>query len=345
MSLDVTRSTFAAGAMFALILFPAWAAGAPAGKHAKDKDKPAADAASGPAEIWKDPTDWATRDLFYGPGGKDHQPHGPFTFVKEDLDGSNPKYVVRDAGGTKWKVKLGLEARPETVTTRLAWAVGYYANEDYFVRDTEIGGLPSHLHRGRKLIGPGGAVHNVRFKREPDDEKKIGDWQWKHDPFTGSREWNGLRTLMAVFNNWDVKDDNNSVYREGSERIFMVSDLGTAFGSAGRSFPRSRAKDNLDSYIRSKFIRKITPDTVDFETPARPRFVYLVDPKAYFMRVHLEWIGRNIPRADAQWVGHLLARLSPIQIRDAFRAGGYSPDEIESFSRLVEDRITKLTDL
>jgi hypothetical protein len=30
-------------------------------------------------------------------------------------------------------VKLGSEARPETVASGLLWAVGYFANEDYFV--------------------------------------------------------------------------------------------------------------------------------------------------------------------------------------------------------------------
>ena len=79
-----------------------------------------------PAVLWRDPGDIATRNLFYGPGGAKDQPQGPYTFIKEDLDGSNPKFVVKDSNGVKWKVKLGLEARPETVATRLVWAVGYF---------------------------------------------------------------------------------------------------------------------------------------------------------------------------------------------------------------------------
>ena len=65
------------------------------------------------AILWRNPADITTRDLFYGPGGKEHEPHGPFTFLEEDLDGTNPKIVVRDRDGVKWKVKLGPEARPE----------------------------------------------------------------------------------------------------------------------------------------------------------------------------------------------------------------------------------------
>ncbi|MGA2739681.1 MAG: hypothetical protein ABSG65_19855 [Bryobacteraceae bacterium] len=299
--------------------------------------------ASGSGSFWSEPSDWATRDLFYGPGGKAHEPRGPFRFEKEDLDGSNPKFVVRDPDGVKWKVKLGLEARPETVATRLAWAAGYYANEDYFLAKMRVEGMPAHLHRGQELIGPGGEVQNVRLKRE--DEKKIGIWQWDKVAFAGTREWNGLRALMALINNWDLKDVNNSVYSEGLQNVYMVSDLGASFGSASRTWPPGRAKDNLNSYRHARFIRRIGADTVDFQVPGRPSLIYLFNPKAYFMRVHLEHLGRNIPRADAKWLGQLLARLSPAQIHDAFRAAGYSPAEIEAFSSLLEERITALTDL
>jgi hypothetical protein len=313
---------------------------------AADKPKQAPvvqNATGGSALFWSDPGDLTKRDLFYGEGGKAHEPHGPFRFENEDLDGTNPKFVVRDRDGVKWKVKLGLEARPKTVATRLVWAAGYYVNEDYFVREIQIDGMPAHLHRGKRLIGPGGTAHNVRLKRE--DEKKIGIWQWDKVGFAGSREWNGLRVLMALIGNWDLKDANNSVYRKASQSVYVVSDLGASFGSAGISWPIDRAKDNLASYSRSKFIRRIGPDAVDFQTPARPGFVRLTNPKAYFARIQLEHLGRNVPRADARWLGQLLARLAPVQIQDAFRSAGYSPLEIQAFARQLEDRITVLAGL
>src|SRR5690242_14554175 len=74
--------------------------------------------------LWQDPIDIASRDLYYGLGGKRHQPRGKFTFVKEDLSGSNPKFSVKDADGVKWKVKLGAETRPETAASRIVWALG-----------------------------------------------------------------------------------------------------------------------------------------------------------------------------------------------------------------------------
>ncbi len=301
-------------------------------------------AEGGPAVLWRDPGDISSRDLFYGPGGPQDQPHGPYTFVKEDLDGSNPKFVVRGRDGVKWKVKLGVEARPETVATRLVWAVGYSANEDYFLQDLQVESMPAHLHRGWKLVAPDGSMHNVRLKRE--DEKKLGDWHWRQDPFTGTREWNGLRVLMAVLNNWDLKDENNSVYRDGGpERIYMVSDLGASFGTTGGRWPLSKAKGNLNSYSDSKFIRSYTSTTVDFYVPARPEFLFLVHPREYFSRLQMRWIGRNIPRADARWIGEMLSRLSNRQIQDAFRAAGYPAADMEGFSSVVERRIKLLSDL
>ena len=160
--------------------------------------------------LWRDPTDITSRNLFYGPGGKTHEPHGPFVFLKEDLDGSNPKFTVRDSDEVKWKVKMGIEARPETVASRIIWAIGYHTNEDYFVRDLPVESMPARLHRGQKLVVAGNSVHDVRLKRE--DEKKAGTWHWRNSPFTGTRELNGLRVAMAVINNWDLKDENNAIY-------------------------------------------------------------------------------------------------------------------------------------
>ena len=306
--------------------------------------------AQGPAVLWRNPTDIASRDLFYGPGGEKHRPHGPFTFIKEDLDGTNPKFVVRGGDDVKWKVKLGEEARPETVATRLVWAAGYFTDEDYFLPDLQVAEMPHRLHRGQKLVGPDGSMHNVRLKRYLKGEEKLGNWQWRVDPFTNTRELNGLRVAMALLNNWDLKDENNKVleydhHGEGPEQIYEVSDLGASFGTTGRRRSRAVSKGNLQSYSRSQFITKVTPEFVDFKTPSRPSFVLMVNPREYISRVHLEWIGRHIPRGDARWLGELLARLSPEQIRAAFRAAGYSPQEIEGFSKVVEGRITELTQL
>ena len=84
---------------------------------------------------------------------------------------------------------------------------------------------------------------------------------------------------------------------------------------------------------------------MDFETPHRPSAVVLVNPHEYFSRAKIDWVGKHVPRADARWIGELLAQLSPNQIRDAFRAAGYSPQVVDGFAAVLESRITELKKL
>jgi hypothetical protein len=314
----------------------------------KKHDAAKAEITSGaqPGVLWRDPADIATRNLFYGPGGKEHEPHGPATFLKEDLDGTNPKIVVRDEDGVKWKVKMGAEARPETAATRLVWAAGYFANEDYFVPSLKVANLPAHLHRGQKYVGSDGSIANVRMKRYLKDEEKAGSWEWRADPFIDTRELNGLRVMMALLNNWDLTDENNKVYEEKrGERIYMVSDLGSTFGTPGLTWPMSKARGNVHSYSHSKFITRVTADSVDVGAPRRDSLFFLATPREFFQKLKLRAIGKNIPREDARWIGGVLGRLSPEQIRDAFRAADYSPKEVEGFAAVVELRIAELQKL
>ncbi len=295
----------------------------------------------GPAVLWRDPVDLASRDLYYGPGGKAHEPHGPFTFEKEDRKGSNPKFDVIDSQGVRWTVKLGVEARPETAASRLVWAAGYFANEDYFLPVLQVEKM-QHLHRGENQVSRDGTVRNVRLKRRSPDEKKIGSWSWKDGPFAQSREWYGLQVLMAVINNWDLKDSNNSIYQvrgESPEQRYLVSDLGSSFGCTGLT---GAGKGGLKAYEHSKWIGKSSTDSIDFNVPSAPSLPVIFNIPEFSLRRSLLWIGRNVPAADARWMGNLLGRLSPQQIQQAFRAAGYSPAEIEGYSRTVQQRIAKL---
>jgi hypothetical protein len=156
--------------------------------------------------------------------------------------------------------------------------------------------------------------------------------------------------MMALINNWDLKDANNAIYQvkrnsDSGELEYLISDLGASFGTAGLVRHHAISKGNLYSYMHSKFIRKIAASYVDFNVPSRPAVVVLVNPHEFFSRLGLEWIGRRVPRDDARWMGHLLARLSSDQVRDAFRAAGYSPEEIDAFTSVVEQRIGELTEL
>jgi hypothetical protein len=296
--------------------------------------------------LWQDPSDIAQRDLIYGQGGKKHAPGSKFTFDKEDLKGTNPKFSVKDEDGTKWKVKLGVEAKPETAATRLVWAVGYTTNEDYLVPKLTVQGLPDHMKRGDKLRQADGSFADARLKRSSKDEGKDDEvWKWRQNPFTGTRELDGLRVLMALINNWDLKNVNNAVYDTKEGKLYIVSDLGASFGTTGESWSHERSKGNLEQYRKSKFISKVTPEYVSFGTPSRPAPIFIFNPHEFFSRVHMEWIGHKIPRNDVKWITEQLSKLSAAQIRDAFRAAGYSPEDVEGFAAIVEKRIAALKEL
>jgi len=298
---------------------------------------------AGPAVLWRDPVDIRTRDLYYGAGGKLHEPQGPYKFLNEDTQASSPKFEIEGGGGVKWKAKLGVEVRPEIAASRLLWAVGYFANEDYFVPELPVENMP-HLQRGNRWVH-NGVARDVRLKRHAGDERKLGTWSWRQSPFTGTREWYGLRVLMAVMNNWDLKDVNNSIYQvtgPNPEQHYLVSDLGASFGTTGLN---RDAKGSLAEYRKSKWLIGVTGGLVDFNVPSAPGANWIFDVPEMTHRLGLEWIGRRIPVEHARWVGSLLARLSPDQLRDAFRAGGYSPAESEEFCQLVTERIRELNSL
>jgi len=314
---------------------------APAFLIAKKAAKEARNAAP---VLWQEPGDVSARDTVYGPGGPEHQPHGPFKFVKEEMEGSSPKFVITDADGTKWKVKLDSEAHPETAASRLVWAVGYFADEEYYLPSFQVQGIPA-LRRGDKFVEPNGIVHGARLKRDSKDEEKNGAWKWKDNPFLGTREFNGLRVMMALIDNWDLKDDNNAIHESEGRKIYLVKDMGASFATTGLKLTHAADKGNLANYTDSKFITDVKPPVVNFGTPSRPALLEAFVVRDFASRVNMEWIGKQIPIDDARWIGSILARLTPQQIESAFVTAGYSPQQVAGFSQVVEQRIADLNRL
>lgn len=303
-------------------------------------------AASARALIWTDPGDISSKNLLYGSGGQKDQPRPPVVFDKEDMKGSNPKFDVHDQDGTKWKVKLGVEAKPETVATRLLWAVGYFTEEDYLEPELKVDGLPKHLQRGQNLLKAGEA-RNARLKHHPRHAEKDDEWHWRKNPFSGTREFNGLRVMMSLINNWDVKDENNAIYedKQSGEQLYLVTDVGASFGSIGYRLGPGRGKGDLGAYRKSEFITHVHGDYVDFSSPAHSTVIGILGIFSipdFVNRMRLRWIGRHIPREDAKWIGGLLAQLKPGQIEDAFRSAGYSEKDVTEYSAVVEKRIAEL---
>jgi hypothetical protein len=350
---DVLFTKFAAVlTLFASIVLTAAApvAAQPAVSRHEKNELVAKKAKAAEPVFWVDPGDIRSKDLFYGPGGDEGQPKLPFTYVKEDKGGTSPKFEVEDASGQKWKAKLGDETKPETVASRILWATGFAANTNYVVPETTVEGLDVKQKRAKGLIAPGGRITNVRVQRTTDGWEKVGNWNWRDKQNKGRREFNGLRVMMAVLSNWDLKGENNAIFadkKDPAKVFYATSDVGASFGMTGRSYTDEMTKNNVVAYSNHKFISKVTKDYVDFNFPTRPAVVHLFmfEWIWYFQQMRNHWVGRHIPLEDARWTGSLLGRLSPKQIRDAFRAANYSPDETEKFARALEARIAALQKL
>ncbi len=302
--------------------------------------------------LWRDPGDVSARDLRYGPGSAELAPVAPFTFVEEDKSGESPKFEVKDARGVRWKVKLGSEAQSETVSTRLVWSVGYFAEEAYYFNWTIIQGLPP-LSRGRKYVGHEGIVAGARFEPRREDVKRGDEWDWNDNPFKGTRELSGLKVLMILLNNFDARAPNNSILyvknpRSGEEEArYVVTDLGATLGKAD-GFGGKRTKNSLKDFLSTRFVLGVEDGAVEFDFDTRPTnlgSIAIFYPPYYRSEVKKEKAMRGIAVEHARWIGSLLSQLTDEQLRDAFRAAHYHERTMEGYVRSLRARITQLTRL
>jgi hypothetical protein len=296
--------------------------------------------------LWHDPIDIPSLNLAWGQGGKRHAPRqdAVYKFVKEDLEGSTTKFYIEDDDGVEWLAKVGDEARGETAATRFVWAMGFFTDEDYFLAELHVSGMPK-LHRKSKTISRDGTICCARLKRHEKGEKKIGNWQWSDNPFLNTRELNGLRVLMALLNNWDLKTSNNKLYEEKDGDLrYVVSDLGASFGRTGAITTRSKGK--LKDYKKDPFIQRQSNDTIDFVMRTKPSPITKPFRRRYYEgKAQIAEVTKNVPVVDAKWIGSQLSKLRTEQIRAALHASGFQPKEVEGYTDVIQKRIAELNSL
>ncbi len=297
------------------------------------------------AVLWRNPGAIKSRNLLYGAGAQRLAPVAPFTFIEEDKDGESPKFDVKDARGVTWGVKLGDEAQAETVSTRLVWSVGYFAEEAYYLPKARIENLPK-LSRGREFVAENGFVVGARFEPKRANLKKGSTWDWEDNPFEGTRELSGLKVLMILLNNFDARKENNRVIqpRDSRERRYYVTDLGATLGKSG-GLGGTRTKNNLKDFLSTRFVMGVEDGAVEFDYDTRPTklgHLSVLYPPYYLSQVKKEKAMRGIPVSHARWIGSLLSQLSDSQLRDAFRAANYDEYTREAYVRSLRQRISQL---
>jgi hypothetical protein len=281
-----------------------------------DKDKKEKKIPTGTPVFWREPTDAVSRNLLLGAGGEAMKPDiSRVTFVEQKTGGYSTKYRVKDAKGNEWIAKLGKEAQPDTSANRLLWALGY---------ETEIAYLIPKL----KIEGKG-EFENVRLEARPKSVDRVGNWMWESNPFQNTPEFRGLKILMIMINNWDMKDDNNEILATRNESTgenelrYIISDLGGSFGKTGGFFSRSRNEPK--DYVKADFIKAVNGDVIAFNYSGKNQKLF-----------------ENMTVADARWLSDRFKGLSDEQIKDAFRAANYTPEEVDTLTAALKARIAAL---
>jgi hypothetical protein len=283
-------------------------------KHKKDSG------AKGTPVMWHQ-VDIADQNLLLGPGGDSMKPDlSNITFLEREKGGSNTKYRIKDAAGHVWVVKYGREAKPETAAVRLLWGLGYATEINYWVPQLTIPSV--------------GTLNNVRLEARPESIKREDNWDWKNNPFVGTNELQGLKIMMVLFNNWDIRTSQNKVIEDKAtgQQYYIISDLGASFGKLGsNSLPifwrlgRSIGKPN--GYAKTSLVRGVKNGQL----------------KLSFKGKHAS-IFEGVTVAQGRWLADQLLLLRDDQIRDAFRAADYSPADVNTLTAAVKKRISELDD-
>jgi hypothetical protein len=283
------------------------------------------------AELWREPVDLETRDLLHGIGGAGLLPSSDtYTFVAAKTTGTNRGYDVRDHEGRLWSVKLGDEAQSEVTTSRILWAVGYHQPPTFYVS------------RWRMSGDKAGEQPAARFRAELPGHEVASEWSWYDNPFIGSRPFGALIAINLLLNNWDLKTPNNKLYvvraeDSRSERRYVVRDLGASLGSARQPrvltwipFMRQMqgSKSRIDDFETQGFVKGIDGEKLAFDYQGLDQS--LVD---------------SVTVEDVRWACVLLTRLTDVQWRDAFRAGGYSESEGARYVQKIRSKIQSATTL
>ena len=281
--------------------------------------------------IWLSRNPVEQLDLFWGMGALERAPKPPFVFLSEDTSGTKPKIQVKDQAGVTWTVKLapadptGNEVHAEVAASRIVWALGYFADENYFVPVTRIEGIKG-LKRAASLVDPDGTIHTARFERMPDGAERFAEWNIEKNQFDGTRELSGLKILMLVLGNWDLTPHNTWIHRvktPGSpdvEERFIVTDLGSTFGRMTGGANAAPSRWNLTEYRNARIVSDVAAGHLVFKNPLMGNAPL------------------KVPLEHARWFVAIASKLTPEQLRQAFTAAGASAREAEDFASEVHKR-------
>jgi len=233
---------------------------------------------------------------------------GPFgTMILADLGAEVIK--VEPPGGDKTRKLLGSGAGFFRMFNRNKKSVS--ANLDDPADRARIDGL-TKLSRGQKYV-QGDSVRGARFEPRRKNIERGQQWDWSKNPFKGTRELNGLKTMIVLLNDWDVLKQNNKVLRVKDpsgkvESRYTVTDLDTTLGAAG-GFGRHRSENNVKDFERRRMVSKVDKGQVKFNYDLKPKgfgLISLFYPPYYFRQRRATNTLNKVPVEHAAWIGSQL---------------------------------------
>jgi hypothetical protein len=278
--------------------------------------------------LWRNPGPIESLDLAAGPARAAGAPKAPFTFIKEVSGGIAPKIVVADARRMKWMVKFGQEAKPETFASRVAWAAGYPTRVSYYVSKGKVEGA-SGLHRAADFIDSNGEFRGARFQMF-DNEQMLAipggklDLNNRRDD---QRELNGLKLLLLLLANWDVKTANTGVFDIGGRRYSVITDWGASLGDPASTDIAARKWD-------CAAFDKRTASLIEGVENGYVYFNYL----QYAAR-HEHALSEGIRVEDMKWFMNRMGRLTDGQLRAGLTASGATVSEAACFTSALRKRL------
>ena len=278
-------------------------------------------------ELWQQPVDLTSRDLYFGAGGPELMPRETtFAFVARDTSGWSPGFDVRSGNGLDWSVKLGPEAQSEVVSSRILWAIGYHQPPTYYLGQWTLTGAES------------GPQPPGRFRPSLRGVEVVGDWSWYENPFVGSRAFAGLIVANLIVNSWDWKTSNNKIYAldepvNGVRRRFVVRDLGASLG-------RTTYPTILKWFRLRGFGQGTRNDLEGFEAQGFITDLEGSEPNFDYRGIYRDVI-ETVTLADVRWTSALMSQITDQQWRDAFRAGGYNPEQTARYVAKIKAKIAQ----
>ena len=294
--------------------------------------------ATPPRLLWREPKPATIEDWKCGFEGCACAPAPPFQFVKEDAAGTSAKLELKDAQGRAWAVKFGGKAITEPFGYRFVTAVGYFAEPSYYVASGVIQGAPQ-LHRGSQYVKSDGSFRNARFqiRDKKFDFVKDSAWSITENPFRGTHELAGLKILLMLLSNWDVKDNrdlaegpNTAIFRVteagGPVQFYSFFDWGSTLGYWGGLMRRDRSDCSAYALDTLKFVKRTGNGAIEWGYSGKRD----------------KDVTSGITVEDIRWLLQYLHRITPEEIHAGLKASGATDRQTACWSDSIQARLRQL---